>query len=131
MKIVLQLCVLGVSAWCRLTGAESTIDARIARHVAEFVAVAAAPEIVAAVAEQNLHCPVILQAMTQEKWAALSRVDPLVYKLKKIPALKALAPTQAEPPFAIAQGVALVGFIILGILAAKRFHPEAGAMARA
>lgn len=47
----------------------------------------------------------------------------IVQSFLKIPALHALAPTQAEPPFAIAQGVALLFFIIMGILAAKRFRP--------
>lgn len=42
----------------------------------------------------------------------------------KVPFLKALAPTQAEPPFAIAQGVVLLAFVALGILAVKAFHPE-------
>jgi hypothetical protein len=42
----------------------------------------------------------------------------------KIPALKALAPTQAEPPFAIAQGAVLIVFIALGILGVNRFWPE-------
>jgi hypothetical protein len=37
--------------------------------------------------------------------------------------LKALASTQSEPPFAITQGVTLVLFIVLGILAAIRFQP--------
>lgn len=41
----------------------------------------------------------------------------------KVPALNALAPTQKEPPFAIAQGVVLVLFVVFGILAVKRFHP--------
>ena len=39
----------------------------------------------------------------------------------RIPFLHALAPTQAEPPFAIAQGGVLLIVIILGVLAAKRF----------
>lgn len=39
---------------------------------------------------------------------------------QKIPALKALAPTQAEPPFAICQGALLVMFIWLGVVAAKK-----------
>jgi hypothetical protein len=43
----------------------------------------------------------------------------------KIPALHALAPKGNEPPFAIAQGILLVLFIVAGILAAKKFHPEA------
>jgi len=43
----------------------------------------------------------------------------------KVPALHALAPTQAEPPFAIAQGIVLVIFLVLGYLAVRRFHPVA------
>lgn len=42
----------------------------------------------------------------------------------KVPALKALAPTQSEPPFAIAQGWVLLLFVGLSILAAKRFRVE-------
>ena len=40
----------------------------------------------------------------------------------KVPSLKALAPTQSEPPFAIAQGLLLVLFVVLGIAAVKRFR---------
>lgn len=40
----------------------------------------------------------------------------------KLPALKALAPTQSEPPFAFAQGLVFVGFVGLSIAAAKRFR---------
>jgi hypothetical protein len=49
----------------------------------------------------------------------------LVVKLfMKIPALHALAPKGNEPPFAVAQGVVLVGFVALTVLAVKRFRPE-------
>jgi hypothetical protein len=41
----------------------------------------------------------------------------------KVPALHSLAPTQKEPPFFIAQGIALVLFIVLGVTALKKFHP--------
>ena len=41
----------------------------------------------------------------------------------KIPALHALAPKGNEPPFAIAEGILLVLFIVAGVLAVKRFHP--------
>jgi hypothetical protein len=41
----------------------------------------------------------------------------------KVPALKALAPTQSEPPFLIAQTVVMVLFIITGIAALRKFHP--------
>jgi hypothetical protein len=40
---------------------------------------------------------------------------------QKVPALKALAPTGTEPPFAVAQGVVLLAFIVLGILAFRGF----------
>ena len=42
----------------------------------------------------------------------------------KVPALHALAPNGSEPPFAIAQGVVLVVFLIAGALALKRFKPR-------
>jgi hypothetical protein len=42
----------------------------------------------------------------------------------KVPALKALAPTQSEPPFFITQTVVLVAFVYLGVLSAKRFHTD-------
>ncbi len=41
----------------------------------------------------------------------------------KVPALKALAPTQTEPPFLVAQLAALGLFLVLGVFAAKRFRP--------
>jgi len=47
----------------------------------------------------------------------------VVQAFLKVPALHKLAPHQTEPPFAIAQGILLVSFIVLGVLAAKRFQP--------
>ena len=38
----------------------------------------------------------------------------------KVPAVHVLAPTQAEPPFAIAQGVVLLVFVVLTIVAVRR-----------
>ncbi len=40
----------------------------------------------------------------------------------KVPALKSLAPTQVEPPFAIAQGVVFLTFVGLSTAAVKRFR---------
>jgi hypothetical protein len=40
----------------------------------------------------------------------------------KVPALHALAPTQSEPAFKVTQGVVLLAFIAIGVLAVKRFH---------
>jgi len=47
----------------------------------------------------------------------------------KVPSLHALAPTQSEPPFAIAQLVALAIFILLGIAAARLFRTKAAVFA--
>ena len=47
----------------------------------------------------------------------------VVQSFMKIPALHALAPTGKEPPFAVAQGLLLLVFIIIGFLALKRFRP--------
>jgi hypothetical protein len=46
----------------------------------------------------------------------------VVQSFLKVPALKALAPTQQEPPFLIAQLVVLLAFIWLTILAVKKFR---------
>jgi hypothetical protein len=43
----------------------------------------------------------------------------------KIGLVKALAPTQTELPFIVAQGAVLGLFVVLGLLAARRFHPAA------
>lgn len=42
---------------------------------------------------------------------------------QKVPALKDLAPTQTEPPFAIAQGVVFLAFVVTGVLAVRRATP--------
>lgn len=48
----------------------------------------------------------------------------VVQSFLKIPALHALAPSGSEPPFAIAQGVVLLAFVVLGFLAVRRFRPQ-------
>jgi len=47
----------------------------------------------------------------------------IVQSFQKIGVLHALAPTQSEPPFAVAQLVTLVLFAALGFLAWRRFAP--------
>jgi hypothetical protein len=44
---------------------------------------------------------------------------------QKVPALKAMAPTQSEPPFLIAQVVCMAFFVVLTIAAAIKFRNEA------
>lgn len=48
----------------------------------------------------------------------------VVQAFEKVPALKALAPTQTEPPFKLTQLVVLALFIVLTVAAAIRFRPE-------
>jgi len=48
----------------------------------------------------------------------------IVQLFQKVPALKALAPTQTEPPFAVTQLVVLALFVLLTIIAAIRFRGE-------
>ncbi|HEX4342562.1 MAG TPA: hypothetical protein VH255_04180 [Verrucomicrobiae bacterium] len=46
----------------------------------------------------------------------------IVQSFQKVPSLKALAPTQTEPPFKLAQLVVLVLFAVAGTLAVMKFH---------
>lgn len=46
----------------------------------------------------------------------------IVQLFEKVPALKALAPTQSEPPFQIAQLAALVFFVALAVRGVMKFH---------
>ncbi len=55
----------------------------------------------------------------------------VVQSFEKIAPLRALAPTQSELPFAIAQLAVLALFIGLGISAAKRFRAQPGLKAAA
>jgi hypothetical protein len=48
----------------------------------------------------------------------------IVQSFEKVPALKAMAPTQSEPPFVVTQLVALALFIVLAFFAARRFRIE-------
>ena len=48
----------------------------------------------------------------------------VVQLFQKVPALKAMAPTQSEPPFAVRQLVVLALFVLLTIIAAIRFRGE-------
>jgi hypothetical protein len=55
----------------------------------------------------------------------------VVQLFQKVPALKAIAPTQKEAPFVIAQLIVLVLFAVLAILAAIRFRAAPAAPVRA
>ena len=48
----------------------------------------------------------------------------VVQLFEKVSTLRAVAPTQKEPPFAIAQISVLVLFVVLTTLAVKKFHTE-------
>jgi hypothetical protein len=47
----------------------------------------------------------------------------VVQLFEKVPALKALAPTQSEPPFKIVQLLVLALFIALTVISVKKFRP--------
>jgi hypothetical protein len=49
----------------------------------------------------------------------------VVQSFEKVPPLRAIAPTQKEPPFAIAQIVLLLLFVVLTTFAVKRFRAGA------
>ena len=48
----------------------------------------------------------------------------VVQSFVKVAGLNALAPTQSEPPFAIAQVAVIVIFVLIGITAAVKFRPS-------
>jgi len=48
----------------------------------------------------------------------------IVQLFEKVPALKALAPRQSDPPFEVAQLGALVIFALVAVMAAVKFHGE-------
>ena len=48
----------------------------------------------------------------------------IVQAFLKVPALKAMAPKQTEPPFVVAQLVAMALFVVLGIKTVKKFRAE-------
>ena len=53
----------------------------------------------------------------------------VVMAFRRIPVLQPLAPTQSEPPFIATELIVLALFVIVGIVAAVRFHPESRAQA--
>lgn len=48
----------------------------------------------------------------------------IVQAFQKILLLHALAPTQTEPPFQVAQLATFLIFLVLGFLALRKFHPQ-------
>jgi hypothetical protein len=47
----------------------------------------------------------------------------VVQAFQKLPLLQPLAPTGSEPPFAIAQALVLIAFVVFTVFALKRFYP--------
>ena len=54
----------------------------------------------------------------------------IVQAFQKMFFLQPLAPTQSEPPFFIAQIAVMAIFIVLGILAMRKFHPRVTPVAK-
>jgi len=53
----------------------------------------------------------------------------IVQSFMKVPALRALAPTQTEPPFKLTQLVVLAIFVVLTVIASVRFRIESPRLA--
>jgi hypothetical protein len=53
----------------------------------------------------------------------------VVQAFQKVPALRAMAPTQSEPPFVVAQLIVMAIVIAVGIRAVMKFHPMATRLA--
>lgn len=53
----------------------------------------------------------------------------IVQAFLKVPPLHSLAPNGSEPPFLVAQTIALAVFVVLGFLAVRRFHPTTASAA--
>jgi hypothetical protein len=49
----------------------------------------------------------------------------VIQAFAKVPSLHALAPTQSEPPFLVAQVVLLGLFLVFGFVSVRKFHPAA------
>lgn len=47
----------------------------------------------------------------------------IAQSFNKFAYLNKFAPTGAEPPFAVVQGIVLIGFIVLGIATVRRYQP--------
>lgn len=86
----------------------------LARYVLNLTGVWRLVYVVSAVVSLYLNCFVLV-----------------VQAFLRVPALKAMAPKQTEPPFVIAQGVLFAVFVLLGAFAALRFHPDPFGAARA
>ena len=70
--------------------------------------------------------PLALNLCHQRRHCPLFNVFVLVVQLfEKVPALKALAPTQSEPPFKVTQLIVLVAFVFLTIAAVIKFRRAA------
>ncbi len=55
----------------------------------------------------------------------------VIQTFQKVAPFHALAPTQTEPPFALAQGLVLLAFVIVGVAAVRRFRPSPSGLATA
>lgn len=94
MKTELTVCLAAFAAICLIplsqAQVEPAIQAKIDAEIVAVASLAADPVVVAAVKEHNSATPAEVQAMTQEKWKALTLLDPFVRSFSKNPAGAAL-----------------------------------------
>jgi hypothetical protein len=87
MKLLpLLLAVFVATGLLQASEIDSATQAKLQTKLAEIKTWAADPVLVTAVATQNAGLPADLAALTQEKWKALTVLDPLVRSFSKNPA---------------------------------------------
>ncbi|HEX4595461.1 MAG TPA: hypothetical protein VH157_14355 [Bryobacteraceae bacterium] len=122
---------LSTTALTSLSGFGFPFDHLLPSHIVGFISLVVLA--VAAIARYSLHLAgagrwmYVVGAMLA---LYLNVFVLVVQSFQKVPALKELAPTQSEPPFAAAQLATLALFVVLTILAVRKFHEPAGAKSK-
>jgi hypothetical protein len=107
------------TALTSLTGFLFPVEHILPSHVLGIISlVALAVAIVAAGAWRSIYVVSAALALYLNVFVLVAQI------FMKVPAVHALAPTQKEPPFLIAQLAVMAIFILLGIFAVKKFRLE-------
>jgi hypothetical protein len=116
---------LATTALTSLTGFLFPVEHLLPSHIVGLISlVVLAVAIVARYAFHLAHAWRWIYVVSAVLALYLNSFVAVVQSFLKVPALKVLAPTQKEPPFLIAQLAVMAIFIVLGILAVKRFHVQ-------
>ena len=114
---------LATTALTSLTGFLFPVEHLLPSHVVGLISLVALT--IAIVARYALHLGAVwrwIYVVCVVLALYLNCFVAVVQSFLKLPALKALAPTQKEPPFLMAQLAVMAIFVVLGILAVKKFQ---------